>query len=44
MTPKKKILIVGCLIKNGKNSIFVEANKGTISCVICNDSVTVLIV
>ena len=28
--------------KNGKNSIFVEANDGTASCLICNESVDVL--
>ena len=36
MTTKKRkvyILVVGCLIKNGKTSIFAEANKGTASCV-----------
>ena len=29
-------------MKNGINSIFVEANYGTASCVVCNKSVAVL--
>ena len=44
MTAKKEkwILIVSCLMKDEKKCMFVEANNGTSSCVICNESVTVL--
>ena len=35
-------MIVGDLIKNGKNSIFVEANKGRASSVVSSESVSVL--
>ena len=40
---KRKVdFACGCLMKNGKNSIFVEVNNGTATCVTCNKSVAIL--